>query len=483
MFRTLYDRTMTTTEAIWSQIEVHPHMNPRISVVIPAFDAERFIPRCLAALKASSLAAYEIIVVDDGSADDTRQIATSLGATVLSTEGRCGPAFARNLGAKAAGGNILFFIDADVCVHTNTIQRVANRFIETAGLDAVIGSYDHTPSEGDFVSQYRNLMHAYVHHTGAERASTFWSGCGAIRRDLFLEHSGFNEMYGRPAIEDIELGYRLASAGHNLLLDRSIEVTHLKRWTFFNLLRTDILDRGIPWTELILRDQNMPNDLNLQLSQRVSVALVFLLMTVSAVLAVHHGGYILIPFFVVVYLLLARWWVEVGSHRRPRSASLALVVMVGAIAVLAWMHQMPGIIAPLILTPALLLIRHRYRKQYPTLESGTQWYRRLGILYVCSSLIIALYYFPVNHLVYVCIAILALIGILNVQFYMFLAGKRGLAFMLAAIPFHLLYHFYNGLSFIIGTIRHYTHHPSSTVHVDPPEEDITQPPSPEPPIH
>ncbi len=49
---------------------------------------------------------------------------------------------------------------------------------------------------------------------------------------------------------------------------------HLKRWTFWGLVKTDVLDRGIPWTELILRDANMPDDLNLQLSQRVSVALV-----------------------------------------------------------------------------------------------------------------------------------------------------------------------------------------------------------------
>ena len=52
-------------------------------------------------------------------------------------------------------------------------------------------------------------------------------------------------------------------------------------------------------------------------------------------------------------------------------------------------------------------------------------------------------------------AIVALLALLNSQFYIFLAGKRGIAFMLCAIPFHLLYHFYNGLSFIAGVTRHY----------------------------
>ncbi len=83
-----------------------------------------------------------------------------------------------------------------------------------------------------------------MHQSGAERASTFWSGCGDIRRSLFLEHSGFNERFGRPAIEDIELGSRLIRARRRIVLDREIQVTHLKTWTFLSLVKTDILDRG-----------------------------------------------------------------------------------------------------------------------------------------------------------------------------------------------------------------------------------------------
>ncbi len=70
--------------------------------------------------------------------------------------------------------------------------------------------------------------------------------------------SGFDASYKRPAIEDIELGYRLRHAGRRILLDRDLRVKHLKKWTFWGLLKTDVLDRGIPWTELILRDQRCP---------------------------------------------------------------------------------------------------------------------------------------------------------------------------------------------------------------------------------
>jgi cellulose synthase/poly-beta-1,6-N-acetylglucosamine synthase-like glycosyltransferase len=143
-------------------------------------------------------------------------------------------------------------LDADVRVHPDTIRRVLWNFDCDPQLDAVIGSYDDSPGSEDFISLYKNLMHCFQHQHARQQACTFWSGCGAIRRDVFLAYSGFDQSYRRPAIEDIELGYRLARGNRKLILDKTLQVKHLKRWTFWNLLKTDILDRGIPWTELIL---------------------------------------------------------------------------------------------------------------------------------------------------------------------------------------------------------------------------------------
>jgi glycosyltransferase involved in cell wall biosynthesis len=422
-----------------------------ISVIIPACDASAHLPRCLEALRKSDRTPLEVIVIDDGSKDDTRQIASSFGAKVMVNERRCGPALARNLGTQQAIGNILFFLDSDVCVKPDTLSKVARSFDLDPQLDALIGSYDTAPASPDFISQYRNLMHSYVHQTGAERACTFWSGCGAIRRDVFLEHSGFSEDYGRPAIEDIELGYRLIRAGRKIVLDRSILVTHLKHWSFWGLVKTDILDRGIPWTELILRDRFMPNDLNLQLSQRVSVALVFILFGLTTTLAVLSGIHKILPLFAVVFLMLARWWGEIGSYKRPAVALATLSVTIFAIALVVYYRGMYGLLPPLLLTPVLLLMRHRYN-QSGRLTKLHRWY---GIVFISCSVIVAGYYLPKHHLIFACFAVLTLLAILNSQFYIFLAGKRGIAFMLCAIPFHLLYHFYNGISFIAGVVRHY----------------------------
>jgi len=362
-----------------------------------------------------------------------------------------GPAYARNLGANAAVGEILLFLDADVCVKSDTLARIRADFEHDPELDALIGSYDTEPSSPDFVSQYRNLMHCFVHQTGSEQASTFWSGCGAIRREIFLEHSGFSVSYERPAIEDIELGYRLIRAHRKIMLDHDLLVKHLKRWTFWSLLKTDILDRGIPWTELILRDGTMPNDLNLQLSQRVSVALVFVLIALAATTAMLNGTYILIPFLFVLFLMLARWWGEVGSYRRPRRALAMLTAMLVVVAFVAYWQRMYGLIPFLVVTPIFLLLRHRY-----DLRGKLQkWHRMVGMAFICASMVVAAIYLPAHHLMLACFVVLLLLGLLNSQFYLFLAGKRGISFMLAAIPFHLLYHFYSGVSFIIGFVNHY----------------------------
>ena len=126
-------------------------------------------------------------------------------------------------------------------------------------------------------------------------------GCGAIRRDVFLTYSGFDQSY--LAIEDIELGYRLVQAKRKLILDKGLLVKHLKRWTFLEVLKSDIRDRAIPWTLLILRERQIPNDLNTQWSQRLSVVLAYValllaipfwpaaLVTVAIVIVINQHFY------------------------------------------------------------------------------------------------------------------------------------------------------------------------------------------------
>jgi glycosyltransferase involved in cell wall biosynthesis len=217
-------------------------------------------------------------VVDDGSTDGSAEVALEFGARVARHDTPRGPAAARNTGAVTATGAIVFFLDADVAVHADTLDRALDRFTRDPGLAALFGSYDDQPAAPALVSQYRNLLHHYVHQKGqfvgdARPAHTFWTGCGAIRREVFLALGGFDpHRYRRPAIEDIELGYRLTQAGHRIVLARDVQATHLKRWTLRQVIVTDIFQRGVPWMLLMLRSRVEETDLNVNWSQRVCVA-------------------------------------------------------------------------------------------------------------------------------------------------------------------------------------------------------------------
>jgi glycosyltransferase involved in cell wall biosynthesis len=420
--------------------------SPRVSVVIPAYNARHTLPACLQALAASGIAPLEYLVVDDGSTDNTAEIARKSGAKVVTTEGRKGPAHARNVGVREAKGDVIFFIDADVCVRPDTLSRVSATFANDPGVDAVIGSYDDSPREQDVLSMYRNLMHRYVHQNGRREATTFWSGCGAIRRKVFLEYNGFDEGYGRPAIEDIELGSRLAAGGHKILLDHGMEVKHLKRWTFLNLVRTDVFDRGIPWTELILRDGRMPNDLNVQISQRLSVGLAFMLFGFTLAGALYYRGLFVAPLLAIMLFALACYWTETG-WTQGTGVKTGFTVLVAAFIGVAYSQHLISLIPPVVVGYLLLFIRYRfaYKTELQRKVTGIGY-----AAYLVASIVFIVRFLPARVPVFCFFAMILLILVINRRFYSFLAHRMGWLTALAAVPFHVLFYFYSGLSFITG---------------------------------
>src|SRR5262245_40600805 len=101
-----------------------------ISVIIPVYNGASFLRRCLEAL-ATTHCSYECIVVNDRSTDETGEIARSFPARVIDVpDGPRGPAYARNRGAEAAQGDVLFFLDADVIVDRDTLERVEQTLVQ-----------------------------------------------------------------------------------------------------------------------------------------------------------------------------------------------------------------------------------------------------------------------------------------------------------------------------------------------------------------
>jgi GT2 family glycosyltransferase len=373
---------------------------PTLSVVVPVYNDPDRLDRCLAALAASELAEFEVIVVDDASSDETPEVAARHGVTVIRHENRTGPGLARNTGALHARAPIVAFVDADVVVRRDTLSALAAAFDEDPDLDAVFGSYDAEPEARNFLSQYRNLLHRFFHQTGAGRASTFWAGCGAIRRKLFEEIGGFSSRFDRPSIEDIALGARLHRSGGVIRLDPAIEVTHLKRWRFWPMVVCDVVHRGIPWTLEMLRSGHIPNTLNLRMSQRLSAVITALLVATMAVAGVLRPLFLALPAAAVAGIIGIDRLVPDGTPRWL--TEVVYLISAGAVVVCGLVLGS----APPAMTACL----------------------------VASSLLL-----------------LAVVAI-NWRLYGFFLAARGLGFTLMVVPMHLLYYIYGGFAFVVGHI-------------------------------
>ncbi len=289
-----------------------------ISVIIPVYNGGYPFVCSLLALKQTKFTDWELIVVDDGSTDKSALIAREFGAKVSTTEGRKGPGAARNLGAKTAKGDYLCFIDADCEICGDALAELAKTLKARPESDALFGSYDDQPQAANFIAQYRNLLHHYVHQQGQEDASTFWAGFGVVRRSLFNRLGGFDtQRYSRPSIEDIELGYRIEQAGGRIYLAKHLQVKHHKAWNLTNVIKTDIFDRGIPWTLLLHSNKAyVVDDLNLKTSSRISVVAVYSLLA-CLFLAFYHFQAVVFSMVLIGLLLYLNWDLyRFFSHQR-----------------------------------------------------------------------------------------------------------------------------------------------------------------------
>jgi hypothetical protein len=220
----------------------------RLSVIVPATVEAPTLPRCLAAVEAAG--PDEVLVANEPA-----------GAT---------PALARNLAAERATGDVLVFVDADVLVHRDALDRIRAR-LRDPSLDAVFGSYDAAPEAPGAISGFRNLLHHHVHHAGAGRAESFWTGLGAVRRAVFDSAGRLDPQ--RRYLEDVELGARLVQAGARIELDPAIQGTHLKRYTLASMLHVDTVERAIPWVDLMLAGRAPRSALNAGARHRAAALL------------------------------------------------------------------------------------------------------------------------------------------------------------------------------------------------------------------
>lgn len=190
--------------------------NPLISAIIPAYNEELYIEKCISSLKNQDLdkSMYEIIVVDNGSTDNTYELAKNMGIKVLKEPQR-GVTHARNMGAEHASGEILVFPDADCLYPQDWLTRIVNIFKESPSLDALGGTfvfYDATPLwEKVSVASKR-----FVYHIAG--------GNMAVRKMAFQQVGGFDTRYNIG--EELLLELKLRDLKKKVKIDRSLVISY-----------------------------------------------------------------------------------------------------------------------------------------------------------------------------------------------------------------------------------------------------------------
>src|SRR3954451_19671731 len=185
---------------------MHDHARVRVSVVIPARDAEAMIGRTVTAACAQDLdGPFEVIVVDDGSSDDTGRIAADAGARVVRNANPVGPADARNAGVAAAAAPLIAFTDAD-CVPAPGWLRAGVSALEHA--DLVQGRVE--PEPGVTVGPFDHVI------TVPEESGLYETANLFVRREWFERVGGFRPFLD-PAEghfgEDLVFGWAVRRAG------------------------------------------------------------------------------------------------------------------------------------------------------------------------------------------------------------------------------------------------------------------------------
>jgi len=316
-----------------------------VSVIVPAYNAERTLPDCLGALAGQAPAGpdVEVVVVDDGSTDGTADAAARYPDVTVVRQAQQGPAAARNAGARKAAGEILLFTDADCVPEHDWVAQMTAAFSDPS-VAAVKGAY--RTRQQSLVARFAQVEFEERYALLERRPSIDFvdTYSAAFRTRDFWEAGGFDPAFPYPNNEDVDLSYRLARTGRRMVFNPRAIVYHRHAETLRRYLRTKF-GRGY-WRTVVYRrfpgkavaDSYTPQIL------KVQIVLVFLLAgSLVAMPFVRHAGSVLgvagLGFLASTAAFVHRAWRTgwvVGTAAVPLLALRAGALGSGVAWALAW---------------------------------------------------------------------------------------------------------------------------------------------------
>lgn len=193
-----------------------------VSIVIPAYNAERTLDKCLEACLAQTHHATEVIVVDDGSTDRTAPIAKELPVRYIHQQNQ-GPAAARNRGTQASEGEVVAFTDADCVPKPDWIEKLLGGFNgDVTGVGGTYGMADGATPMSRMIHEEIRVRHSRF----GPDIDFLGSFNVAYRKEALIAAGGFDEDFRHASGEDNDLAYRLHTQGGRLCFTPHAVVDH-----------------------------------------------------------------------------------------------------------------------------------------------------------------------------------------------------------------------------------------------------------------
>jgi len=223
--------------------------NPTFSIIIPVKNGAHSLSETLKSISKQNYKDFEVIVVDDGSTDDTPNIVNKFKGTLIKLPKSYGAAYARNKGAEKAKGSFLIFLDADIILFKDALKRAQEYIKRNPKFLVFFGTFSPNLRFKNLFSQYKHLYLCYYYLRQGKQLHTIDTSLTFIKKEVFDKFKFNSDI---KISEDTELGMRLTKAGYIITNPKNINMEHVKYYSFKSFFKTDFV-RGMRFSRLFLK--------------------------------------------------------------------------------------------------------------------------------------------------------------------------------------------------------------------------------------
>jgi len=266
-----------------------------LSIIIPTYNSGEKLLKLLNSIFTSTYKNFEVIVIDDCSTDNTLELIKQFHIRTFKLEKNCGQADARNIGASKAKADILVFLDSDIILKNDALEKIAESFKDPK-INCLKGIYAKEPANKGLFPRYKALFEFFC-FKDAKTFSFFTPSLGAMRKQLFYDVGGFDKDYRH--LEETMLGYKITKK-YPIIVKQDIQANH--HFPSFAKCIKNYFKRGFVWVRFFFKRKKFDN-VGATPSTGIS-ALLTIPIILSLALFFVHPIFLLTPFLLVLLFIL-----------------------------------------------------------------------------------------------------------------------------------------------------------------------------------